>query len=210
MAVKPMFSAIKPATPAHRPAHAFPRLGRKAASGFTLLEAMITIVILAILLATAVPSFQTFVASRAVAGQVSELASAIRLTRAEAIKRGVPVTLCRTESPDAASPACGGGGDWSDGWIAFVDRGTVGTVDDNDIVFLRKQPATNSGGIVRTPDTAITFQPSGVAPGAQSNFLIRPPLESTSSQYSALSRRICMNNTGNTRLIQGDGACGAG
>ncbi len=176
-------------------------------TGFTLLEAMITISILAILLAIAVPSFQNFTASRAVTGHVSDLAGSIRLARAEAIKRGTRVTICRTDDAEAATPGCAAG-DWATGWLVFVDRGTAGTVDPDDIIVRVQQSLPNSGGITRTPNNAISFQPSGVAPGAQSNFLFRPPLAASSSQYSRLSRRMCMNNTGATRLIQGDAACG--
>lgn len=175
--------------------------------GFTLFEALITVAILAILTAIGIPTFQDLSVSRAVQGQVDDLAGNIRLARTEALKRGVPVSICRTDNADAATPACAAGGNWSNGWLVFVDRNTRGTVDANDTMIRVQQAYTTSGGIQRTGTPAITFLPTGIAPGGAGDFLLRPKLPTTSARYTQLSRRICIINTGTTRLIIGDGAC---
>lgn len=85
--------------------------------GFTLIELMITIFVLAILLGVGVPSFQSSIRDNATATTAGELAAAIALAKSEAIKRSAPVTMC----PRAASgTACGD--DWAEGWIIFAEE----------------------------------------------------------------------------------------
>ncbi|MDM4770839.1 GspH/FimT family pseudopilin [Solimonas sp. SE-A11] len=175
--------------------------------GFNLLEAMIVVSIVSILAVIGVPSFRDMSASRAVRSHVDDLAGAIRLARTEALKRGVPVTLCRTGDANAASPSCAAGTDWSSGWLMFVDRNPRGTVDANDTLIQVQQASSNTDGIIRTGTATITFIPAGIAPGADGNFLIRPKVNASSSRYTTLSRRICVTNSGATRLVNGTGAC---
>ncbi|MCP3661179.1 MAG: prepilin-type N-terminal cleavage/methylation domain-containing protein, partial [Gammaproteobacteria bacterium] len=61
--------------------------------GFTLVELMITILILAILLGFAVPSFQAMMRNNAVVAASNQLLGALLLARSEAVKREAPVTV---------------------------------------------------------------------------------------------------------------------
>ena len=58
--------------------------------------------------------------SRMSAG-VNEFVAAVQLARSEAVKRRLPVTLCRSSDSTSATPSCGTGAAWQDGWIVFVD-----------------------------------------------------------------------------------------
>lgn len=62
-------------------------------SGFTMIELMITVVVLAIIAAIAVPSFQTLVENNRITTQSNALLGALQLARSEAIKRGVNVSV---------------------------------------------------------------------------------------------------------------------
>ncbi|PPE67169.1 GspH/FimT family pseudopilin [Caldimonas caldifontis] len=172
-------------------------------SGFTLIEALVVIALAAILVAVGVPSFRSFTANRAVSAHVSDLASALRLARTEAIKRGIPVTVCRTGDANAAQPTCSNGGDWSSGWLVFVDRETRGQVDDGDVVIRVQQGYGNSGGITRAGSAFLTFLPSGIAPGVAGSFLLRPNIPEGDPNYERLSKMMCTNFTGATRLAEG-------
>jgi len=121
------------------------------AAGFTLIELLMGIVILAILLAGALPAFMTFVANNRLDSQANEIVAATQLARSEAINRGVPVTIC--SSSNAAS--CGGG--FADGWIVIANEGT-----GNDTL-VQTWPAPDSD-IAFTPAAGrVDFLPTGFA-----------------------------------------------
>ena len=120
----------------------------KQHSGFTLVELMITLALVAILATVGIPSFTNFIANNRLTVQTNELVSALNLARSESIKRNVRVSVCRS----ANGTACGG--TWSNGWIAFVDGGTAGSVDGTDEI-LR---VWNSGGSSAT----LTADPASV------------------------------------------------
>lgn len=84
-------------------------------SGFTIIELMVTLVVAAIVLSIAVPSFTVQIRNNQALGLGEELASAINYARSEAVKRGGRVSMCA--SNDGAQCV----GDWSEGWIVFVD-----------------------------------------------------------------------------------------
>ncbi|MCC5869836.1 MAG: GspH/FimT family pseudopilin [Gammaproteobacteria bacterium] len=88
--------------------------------GFTLIELMIAIAVLAILVTVALPSFRTVIEGNRAATLANEVITALSYARAEAIRRGAPVTLCA--SADQAS--CANSTDWAAGWI-LVDESNV-------------------------------------------------------------------------------------
>ncbi len=104
-------------------------------AGFTLIELIITVAVMAILMTLAAPSFQRILAKNRVEGLASELSAALNLARSEAIKRGATVTVCKSSNTSAAvtatAPACDTSttATWPDGWLVFVDRGTHGIRD---------------------------------------------------------------------------------
>jgi type IV fimbrial biogenesis protein FimT len=83
--------------------------------GFTLVELLITIVVLTIVLAAGVPAFQSFIKNNRVTAQANDLVSTIQLARSEALKRGTNTVVCASD--DQAK--CTGKDTWSDGWIVF-------------------------------------------------------------------------------------------
>jgi type IV fimbrial biogenesis protein FimT len=89
----------------------------KKYSGFTLIELVITLAVVGILLAVGVPSLKTFMQSNQLVASTNELISALHVARSEAIKLNTRVSIC--DSSDGMN--CGGTGDWSNGWIVFID-----------------------------------------------------------------------------------------
>lgn len=89
--------------------------GRRLAGGFSLLELMITVAVLAIVLAAGVPSFQSMVQRNRVVAAANELVAAMQIARAEAVRRNRRVALCPSTNDNGCS-----GGDWSRVMV-FVD-----------------------------------------------------------------------------------------
>ena len=89
----------------------------KKNSGFTLVELMVTLVIVGIIAVVGGPSIKTFIQNSELVSSSNELVSALHIARSEAIKLNSRVTIC--ESSDGAT--CATTGNWEDGWIVFVD-----------------------------------------------------------------------------------------
>ena len=105
--------------------------------GFTLIELMFTVVVLAVLLAIGVPNFRDFLRNSRMAAQANDLLSAVNLTRSEAVKRRAPVTLCVRADCE--------GGEFEDGWFVFVDENQSGAFEAGEDVLRRHD--TMPGGI---------------------------------------------------------------
>jgi type IV fimbrial biogenesis protein FimT len=118
----------------------------RATQGFTLIELMITMVIAAILLTQAVPSFRAMIANNRITSHANELVTAINYARSEAAKLNVRMVLCRSANPTSATPSCGGTAkDWTTGWLLFTDRDGNATYQATDTLVLVGNPI--SGGI---------------------------------------------------------------
>jgi len=155
-----------------------------------MVELMITISIASILLAVAVPSYQSIMRESRLTTQANELMTALHYARSEAIKRGMRVTICK--SPNGSS--CGG--NWSDGWMVFNDAGTAGTVDASDEVlrvFSALKGSTLGGGL-NFADW-VSYLPNGRSQGS-GNFA-----NGTFSLCNQSSgRNVVVNNAGRPKV----------
>lgn len=91
---------------------------RKYQKGFTIIELMVTLVVLAIVLAIAIPNFSRQVINNNSLALGEEFITALNFARAEAVKRARSVSICAS----ANSTACGNAANWSDGFIVFTDK----------------------------------------------------------------------------------------
>lgn len=95
----------------------------KTLTGFTLIELLVTMTVAIILLAIGLPLFQQMQANSRVSSQSNALLSALTMARSEAVGRGVPVAICAKASASQDDTACGGAGNWINGFEVFVDNG---------------------------------------------------------------------------------------
>ncbi len=86
----------------------------KAATGFTLLELIVTLSIAIILTSIAIPSFSSSIITNRIASNVNGFLGAIHMARSEAIKQGTDMELC---VKNAAGDGCAAGGSWNQGWL---------------------------------------------------------------------------------------------
>ncbi len=130
-------------------------LQRRKTAGFTLVELMVVLSIVAIILTLAAPGFSTLMQRTRLKSYANEFVTSVYLARGEAIKRNVQMRLC--SSTGVSPPACDGGGGWEQGWIV---------VDPNDMV-ITQQAGFNNGFLMFEISSVgfsqMTFDPSGVA-----------------------------------------------
>jgi type IV fimbrial biogenesis protein FimT len=93
---------------------------RSRASGFSLIELMVTIAIVAILLALGLPSFQGSLRSNRVATTTNDMLASISMARSEAIRSTRTSVLCAANDDGSAC-----GDDWNNGWIIWTDQDPV-------------------------------------------------------------------------------------
>lgn len=127
-------------------------------SGFTLVELMVALAILAILVGLATPSFRDFTRSTQVTAANNDLVTALNLARSESLRRSTGVTVC--SSADGAT--CGAATDWKSGWIVFEDAGASGVIADPTKV-IQKWGTPNANIQIGTASANVQYQPIGTA-----------------------------------------------
>lgn len=108
----------------------------KTDSGFTVFELMIVVLITAVILAAGVPRMTQLVLDNRLISQTNEFITAMSMARNEAVRRNQSVILCRINDETAATPACGTGTGWRDGWSIFVDANNDGAFTAGEFIVL--------------------------------------------------------------------------
>ena len=171
--------------------------------GFTVVELIITLVVLGVLVALGVPAYTEFARNNRRAAVLNEFNASLNLARSEAIKRGLQVAMCKT----ADGTTCGGNGvRWEQGWLVFVNRdGDAPAVVDVGETVLRVHREANPAFRLTSNLT------SNDDVGAQTNFVSYTP-DGSSSAVGRLTycdarglrsaRAVIINSTGRPRLSQ--------
>jgi type IV fimbrial biogenesis protein FimT len=174
--------------------------------GFTLIELMVVIALVAILSAIVIPGLSSFVQDGRVSANVNEFISSITFARTEAVKRGRLVTMCRSSNADAgnASTCLAAGDDWASGWIVYeesttADVASVGTRETSEPIAIRRGALLSNIIVKSNPAISrITFnslgQPVGPAAAATLGFDF--------SVKEKSPRKVCISRIGRVKVIQ--------
>ncbi|HNQ03959.1 MAG TPA: GspH/FimT family pseudopilin [Thiobacillaceae bacterium] len=162
--------------------------------GFTMIELLITIVVAAILMTVAIPSFLDFVRNNRLTAQANDLVLGLTYARSEAVKRGVRVTVCSRQN----DTTCAASATWDDGWLVFVDTDGDGAVDTGEVI-LRVRAPLESGNTLRAANLRrVTFQSTGFNPGFADTFRLCDARGTGSARQLVLSLQGRMTTTTGT------------
>jgi type IV fimbrial biogenesis protein FimT len=139
--------------------------------GFTLIELMVAIAVLAILIGLAVPSFTSLINGNRLASHTNELVASLQVARMESLRRGMRVAVCR--STDGAT--CAAGAQW-DSWITIADsnrNGAFGAGDDVLRVSSAEAPVeVRVGNTITAAGNSVIFRADGMAHAANDSLLV--------------------------------------
>ncbi len=135
--------------------------------GFTVLELLVALAIVAVLAALATPSFRDYLLNQKLRAAAVRLASDLRWARQSAVGRGGRVVVC----PGNENAGCRDTPDWGSGWIVFHDRNGDRSLSTDEEILRITQALSNISARSATARSQLNFYPNGTAPG--SNLTIR-------------------------------------
>jgi type IV fimbrial biogenesis protein FimT len=158
---------------------------------FTLVELLITLAVMAILLALASPSIRDALLDRRLAAATGALEADLLAARGAAVFGAVSTVACPGDTTMGCSPVP----DWTDGWLVFEDR-------DGDREFRSGEPLLRIGagveGVTIRSSQArrrLRFGANGTAPGSNATLRI------CDERGTAEARQLRLSNSGRLRSL---------
>ena len=172
--------------------------------GFTVIELMLTIVVLGFLAALAVPSFNQMITRNNLAAASNDLVVALLTARSEAVKRECRVSVSNNGTADD---------EWELGWSAnVIDTSTSGIPGCAAQEIVRHEVSSNNLDIVAAGNigTAVTYDPEGRAiglAGANADFFTLTLDSQTRVVCLSLFGRPYIPDTPYSKIVQTGGDC---
>lgn len=132
-------------------------LMQKRESGFTLISLLVSVSIIAILLAIGVPYFQSSILRSTIGSYTNNINASAKMARSEAMKRKTNIAIC----PSSDGSTCTTG-NWNQGWIVYEQASSE---------VLQYQQALDSSYIIDSTLDDIIFEPDGTG-ASQANITI--------------------------------------
>ncbi|MFZ6801599.1 GspH/FimT family pseudopilin [Undibacterium sp. Di24W] len=181
---------------------------RRIDAGVGFVELMVVLALIACLAMVGIPAFSNLIIKSRISAATTTLHAAFLLARAEAIKRGKNVVICRSVNSNGFNPSCasngGDGGEgvgWADGWIIFVDEDSDKKYTARDgLVHVQAAIFNNpaEGAIIPTPNRGyLSFNPTGQTFASYIRFTIRRPDNDTNPAHD---KYLCLASGGRVRV----------
>lgn len=173
--------------------------------GFTLIELMIVLVVLAAAVSIGAPSMRGLLQGNQLRSESSRFLEAINLARSEAVMRNQPVSICPSAMAVTGNAKCAG--TYEDGWLVFANQDGDQAVDAGEDSVIRAfgglprgYRLTNRTGS-KTASGLISYLPDGTSYG-NATLLFCPPAPVATESIS-----IVLNIVGRARVVLGRNQC---
>lgn len=173
---------------------------RPSVYGYTLIELLLVLAVVAVLTSMAVPGLGRVVQTNAGTALMNDLARMVSMARALAVHSGSNVTLC----PSHDGSSCGG--DWAAGMLLFTDANRDRKLDATDELARVAGALTVAGSLqLRSfPNRQyLQFTPQGTTHGQNGSFTWCP-----ANAAPELAQQLIFSQSGRTRFARdndGDG-----
>jgi type IV fimbrial biogenesis protein FimT len=162
----------------------------KAVKGFTLVELMITLVILGIVTTIAVPSYRDFTLNQRVKTATQDLYMTLMLARSEAIKRNGSVIIVKNTN-------------WEDGWAITTDSSKSYSDCVSDSTDCLKIEGDHASIDIANGPTSITYKGTGrLSGGSNVSFDV-----CDSDLSSKVNKRVISIDLSGLPSVDYDGKC---
>jgi type IV fimbrial biogenesis protein FimT len=133
-------------------------------SGFTLIELMIGIGLMAVLLSMAVPALDMFVSNARQTGAVNDFVSSLHTARSTAVTTNARVTVCASSNGADCEAVS-----WDQGWIVFSDPDSDQVVGGDETIV--STGASIDGLDIQSAEfgASLTYRPNGRVTNASVN-----------------------------------------
>ena len=166
------------------------QIATRRVRGFTLIELMMTMTVLAILIAAAAPAFGNLIQSTEAQTSRSSLSTALGTARILAVSRTRHIVMC----PSTDLQYCGHTTEWQHGWLIFVDSdhdGARGT--DEELLSVADALPEGVAILTTAGRTRVDYRPDGSAPGSNVTFTV------CDRRGDDLATALVINNAGRVR-----------
>jgi type IV fimbrial biogenesis protein FimT len=161
--------------------------------GFSIIELMVAVALVAIVSAIATPSLRNLMVRTDIRSAVNDWTMALHLAKSESVKQNRQVTLC----PSSTGSGCTSTAAYEVGWI--VKTGTTATVT-GDRILADYMPLPRVTMTSNKNAAAITYLPNGMP--ATNFFGMRiTVMENSADPSDTLTRYMCIARTGRTRTF---------
>lgn len=147
--------------------HNSPSVINSKISAFSLIELMITLIVVAVLAMIGAPAMNQFIQSNRLATSTNDIIADLNLARTEAVKRSANVGVCKSDD----QTTCTATGTWLDGWLVFLDKDADGAWSAGDEA-IRVHQVLPPGITVITAANSVVFNRQGLIGFGTGNYTL--------------------------------------
>ena len=161
------------------------------ARGFTLIELMVVVALMAIILGLGIPSFRNLIEKMAVESEAKMIVEGLRTARLTAIEEKANVVVCASANGTSCSDP------WDNGFIVYRDSDNSGTLNGTEEVLFGHQfrdsviVITGSG-----QNQNFFFNNNGWSPGSADSLLVCAEAGTNRNAYA-----VIINRAGRLRIL---------